>query len=456
MTRATAIPENGQGAKYHEMVDSPLEPLIIRMSIPSIVSLLITSIYNLADTYFVGKLGTSATGAVGIVYPLMTLILAFGLMFGKGTGTLMGRQLGKRDLESARRTAAQGLVYVTFLAGVLMAVGLIFIDPLVELLGATESMRAYTVIYARFILLTMPFKAAGTALSCILRFQGFSKRSMYGLGSGAVLNIFLDPVLMFGLGMGFAGAGAATLAGEMVSCFVLLWQCNRKDCIPVSLRSFSLYWPGLREILGGGFSSLLKNGLSSLASVLLNRAARPYGDAAIAAFIVVNRLVHMCQQIYFGIGEGYQTVCSYNYGAGRYRRVKAGFWFCIKLGGALLLVILVAFLFPEQIISLFREDDPAVIEYGSWILRAQMATLSLLPVCSTGFVMLQGIGRNRDAAIVGSGRQGLFLVPLILILPRFWGLAGLIAVQPCSDVLSTILGILILRPNLKKLETDKI
>ena len=455
MSKGTALPERGQEAKYREMVESPLEPLIIRMSIPSIVSLLITSIYNLADTYFVGKLGTSATGAVGIVYPLMTLILALGLMFGKGTGTLMGRQLGRKDTESARRTAAQGVVYVSALASVLMIVGLIFVHPLVDLLGATESMRAYAVVYARFILLTMPFKAAGTALSCILRFQGFSKRSMYGLGSGAVLNIFLDPLLMFGLEMGFAGAGAATLAGEMTSCLVLLWQCDRKDCIPVRPRFFSLYWPGLKAILSGGFSSLLKNGLSSLASVLLNRAARPYGDAVIAAFIVVNRLVHMCQQIYFGIGEGYQTVCSYNYGAGRYSRVKEGFWFCIKLGGALLLVILVAFLFPEQIIALFREDDAMVIRYGSLILRAQMATLSLLPVCSTGFVMLQGIGKNRDAAIVGSGRQGLFLVPLILVLPKFWGLGGLIAVQPCSDVLSTILGILILRSDLRTLEMEE-
>ena len=198
--------------------------------------------------------------------------------------------------------------------------------------------------------------------------------------------------------------------------------------------------------------SLLKNGLSSVASVLLNRAARPYGDEVIAAFIIVNRLVHMCQQIYFGLGEGYQTVCSYNYGAKQYHRVRQGFWYCIKVGAALLVMIAVAFLFPEELIGLFRKDDPEVIYYGSRILRASMATLSLLPVCATGFVMLQGIGRNRDAAIVGSGRQGLFLLPLILILPRLFGVNGLIAVQPCSDVLSTLLGVWILRPNLRRLK----
>lgn len=444
-------PSAERDPKYKEMVESPLEPLILRMALPSIVSLLITAAYNLADTYFVGRLGTSATGAVGIVYPLMTLIQALGLMFGKGTGTLMGRQLGRRERERARRTAVQGLVYVSVLVGVLAVPGLLFTRPLVELLGATESMRAYTVVYARYILAAMPFKAAATALSCILRFQGYAKRSMYGLGSGAVLNILLDPLLMFGAGMGFAGAGAATMIGETVSCFVLLRQCGREGCIPIRLRDFAFSWTGLREIFAGGFSSLLKNGLSSLASVLLNRAARPYGDAAIAAFIVVNRLVHMCQQVYFGLGEGFQTVCSYNYGARQYARVRAGFWYCIKLGAALLVVIAAAFLFPEQIMALFRRDDPEVIRCGSWILRAHMATLSLLPVCSAGFVMLQGIGRNVDAAIVGSGRQGLFLVPLILILPRFFGLPGLIAAQPCSDILSTLLGIVILWPNLKRL-----
>ena len=442
-----------QAEKYREMVESPLEPLIIRMSIPSIISLLITSVYNLADTYFVGRLGTSATGAVGIVYPLMTLIQALGLMFGKGTGTLLGRQLGRRETAQAQQTAIQGLVYVTALVSLLMVLGLTFIQPLTALLGATESMARYTVVYARFILISMPFKAAATALSCILRFQGYSKRSMYGLGSGAVLNIVLDPLLMFGAGMGFAGAGMATMAGEIVSFFVLLWQCSREGCIPIRLRNFTLSWTGIRAIFGGGFSSFLKNGLSSLASVLLNRAARPYGDAAIAAFIVVNRLVHICQQIYFGIGEGYQTVCSYNYGAKCYRRVKDGFWFCIRLGGALLAAVLLSLFFAEPIIAIFR-NDPVVIRYGALILRVQMVTLSLLPVCSTGFVMLQGIGRNLDAAIVGSGRQGLFLVPLILVLPHFFGLNGLIAVQPFSDVLSTLLGVAILRPNMRRLSGE--
>lgn len=447
---------NSHTEKYREMIESPLESLILRMSIPSVISLLITSVYNLADTYFVGRLGTSATGAVGIVYPLMTLNLALGLMFGKGTGTLMGRQLGRKQISEAKQTAIQGLVYVLILVGVLAVLGLIWIQPLVELLGATESMHDYTVVYARYILISMPFKAAANCLSCILRFQGFSRQSMYGLGSGAVLNIILDPLLMFGLGMGFAGAGIATMIGEIVSFCVLLWLCRTGDGVQISLRDFSFSLDGLRDIVGGGFSSLLKNGLSSIASVLLNRAARPYGDAVIAAFIIVNRLVHVCQQIYFGIGEGFQTVCSYNYGAKQYQRVRKGFWYCLKLGAALLLVIAVAFLIPEKIVGLFRKGDAEVIRYGAWILRAHMATLSLLPVCATGFVMLQGIGKNKDATIIGSGRQGLFLVPLILILPYFWGLPGLIAVQPCSDILSALLGIWILRRNLRELAQQEL
>jgi putative MATE family efflux protein len=440
-----------QSKKYQEMVGAPLNGLILRMAIPSVISLMITAVYNLADTYFVGQIGTSATGAVGIVYPLMVLIQAIGLMFGKGTGTLMGRQLGERQTEKAERTAIQGLVYMTGLVLVLMALGLTFIQPLATLLGTTESMRAYTVVYARYILLSIPFKAASNALSCILRFQGYARRSMYGLGSGALLNIILDPVLIFGAGMGFAGAGAATLIGEITGALVLFLQSRSRDCIQIRLRNFRHSRQDLLNIFRGGVSSLLKNGLSSVASVLLNTAARPYGDAAIAAFIIVSRLVHMCQLIYFGIGEGFQTVCSYNYGAERYERVRRAFWFCIKLGLALLPVIALALLFPGQIIAVFRRDDPQVIRYGVAILRAQMATLALLPICATGFVMLQGIGKNFEAAVVGSGRQGLFLIPLILALPRLFGLPGLIAVQPCSDVLSSVLGVFMLRPTMRDL-----
>lgn len=436
--------------KYREMTETPVERLIIRLAIPSTISLLVTSVYNLADTYFVGQLGNSATGAVGLVYPLMTIINAIGLMFGKGTGTLMGRQLGGRDNGEAGRTVAQGFIYSVLLGSLLMIGGLLFINPLATLLGTTESMRPYTIVYARYILLAMPFKAAATCLSFALRFQGYSSRATWGLAYGAILNIVLDPLLISVAGLGLAGAAIATMTGEIVSCLTLLWMATRKGCVPLRLRNMIPDIASLVSICKNGFSSLIKHSLSSVATIMLNTAAAAFGDAAVAAFTVVSRLVHIGQMIYFGVSDGYQPVCSYNYGAGFYERIRRGYWFCIRIGGLLVILVALTCAFPQPIIAAFR-DDAEVIALGSRILRAQMLTLTLLPVSSAGFVMLQGIGRNGPAAILGSGRQGLFLVPLLLILPRLWGLNGLIAVQPCSDILATLLSAVILRPNLRRL-----
>ncbi|MBQ2896102.1 MAG: MATE family efflux transporter [Oscillospiraceae bacterium] len=436
--------------KYREMTETPVERLIIRLAIPSTISLLVTSIYNLADTYFVGQLGNSATGAVGIVYPLMTLIQAIGLMFGKGTGTLLGRQLGGKHNEEAEHTVAQGFIFSVLLGSALMIFGLLFINPLATLLGTTESMRPYTIVYARYILLAMPFKAAATCLSFSLRFQGYSSRATWGLACGAILNIILDPLLITGAGLGLAGAAIATMTGEMTSCLLLLWMCTRKGCVALRPRNMLPSLRSLVSICKNGFSSLIKNSLSSIATILLNTAAAPFGDAVVAAFTIVSRLVHIAQMIYFGISDGYQPVCSYNYGARCYERIRRGYWFCLKIGTLLIILVVLSFAFSRPIIAAFR-DDAQVIAVGTRILRVQMLTLTLLPISSAGFVMLQGIGRNGPAAVLGSGRQGLFLVPLLLILPRIWGLNGLIAVQPSSDILAALLSALILRPNLRQL-----
>ena len=436
--------------KYREMTETPVERLIIRLAIPSTISLLVTSVYNLADTFFVGQLGNSATGAVGLVYPLMTIINAIGLMFGKGTGTLLGRQLGGKSGREAEHTMAQGFIFSLLLGSLFMIGGLLFINPLATLLGTTESMRPYTVTYARYILLALPFKAAATCLSFSLRFQGYSFQATWGLACGAILNIVLDPLLISVAGLGLAGAAIATTTGEIVSCLTLMWMATRPGCVPLRLRNMLPDFRSFADICKNGFSSLIKHCLSSVATIMLNTAAGLFGDGVVAAFTIVSRLVHIGQMIYFGVSDGYQPVCSYNYGAGFYERIRRGYWFCIKLGAMLVILVAVTCAFAEPIIAAFR-DDAAVIAVGSQILRVQMLTLTLLPVSSAGFVMLQGIGCNGPAAILGSGRQGLFLLPLLLILPRIWGLPGLIAVQPCSDILATLLSAIILRPHLRRL-----
>ena len=438
--------------KRREMLETPIGRLILRMALPSIVSMLIASIYNLTDTYFVSQLGTSATGAVGIVYPLMIFVQASGLLFGKGSGTLVGRLLGKGRLREAEQVAVHGLLLAVVSLGLLAAAGLIFVRRIVPLLGATEDIVLPAVIYARYIMAGMPFKAGATVLNSILRFQGRTGSAMIGLGCGAVLNIVLDPLLIFGLGFGFAGAGMATLTGELVSFFVLLLLCRRQDSVRIVLHGTKPSAKTLGSILGGGISSFVKNSLAGLAAVLLNNAAFVYGSAAIAAFSIVSRLMNIVQEIYFGLGEGFQAVCSYNYGAEEYRRVLRAFWICIRWGLLLLGSAAAAILFAGKLISVFTED-PQVLFYGKTILRAHMSTLPLLPVCSTGFVMLQGIGQNRRALIVGSGRQGLFLIPLLLLMPRWFGFFGLAMVQPCSDLIAAVLGGIVLFPVLREIRS---
>jgi putative efflux protein, MATE family len=442
---------------YERMVNSPLRQLIIILAVPSIISILVTNVYNMADTYFVGQLGTSATAGVGIVYPLMTLIYAIGLTFGKGTGTWIARLLGNRDICKAEEVAVLGLYTVFGVGTVLTVLGLIFLKPLTFLLGSTESMAPYAMEYIRYILIAMPFAAAQVTLSSMLRFQGFFYSSMVGLGCGALLNVGLDPIFIFVLGWGVKGAGIATMLSQIFSFYVLLAQFRRKGSIRINRKNFHLSYMNLSVILRGGFPSFVKNGLSSFANVLLNMAAGVYGDAAVAAISIVARFIYMCQQIFFGVGESCQSVSSFNYGAKRNDRVLKSFWFCIRLGLCMMLALsVVSWLGAADIIAVFRRDDAEVICIGTTALRLQLLMLPLIPVSSTAFVMLQGIGKNTKAMLVGVGRQGLFLVPILLVLQHYFGITGLLAAQPCSDLLAFLLAIILVKPVLKELKKEHV
>lgn len=440
---------------YDYMVCSSVSRLIITLAVPSVLSLMISSFYNLADTYFVGQIGTSATAAVGVAYPLMTLIQAIGLMFGKGCGTSVARLLGKQDTEQAEEMAIWGVSAVFAFTSVLMLAGLLLTDPLTIILGSTPTIAPFAKAYMVYVLIAMPFHASSVTLSSLLRFQGMFTRSMVGLSSGAILNVVLDPIFIFGLGMGIKGAAMATMLSEMVSFFILLLQFRNKASIHLSFYRLRFSWKALIELLSGGLPSFMKNGLSSIAAVLLNTAAGVYGDAAVAAFSIVSRYVHMCQTIYFGVGESYQSLCSFNYGAKKFERIISGFWFCIKLGIIYVLAVSsLSYLFARPIVALFRRDDLQVIQIGVLAMRAQMATLFLLPLCSTAFVMLQGIGKNGRAMLSGTARQGLFLVPILLVLPKTFGLWGIILAQPCSDILAFLISVYLVRPVLKELLLD--
>lgn len=449
--------ESAQAQKFREMTEAPLEPLICRMAVPTIISMLITSFYNMADTFFVGRIGTSATGAVGVVFPLMAIIQAVGFFFGQGSGNYISRQLGAQHEEEAERMASTGF-FSSLAAGLLILVlGLLFQNPLCHLLGATDTIFPFARSYMRYILIGAPYMTAALVLNNQLRLQGNATHAMVGLVAGGVLNIALDPLFIFVFGLGIAGAAIATILSQLVSFVLLLWGVRRSGGIPIRLRLFSPSRARFLAIVGGGVPSLCRQGLASIAITCLNTAARPFGDAAIAAMSVVTRVSQFASSALIGFGQGYQPVCGFNYGARRYDRVTRGFWFCIKVSSGLLVALAVlGAVFAPQLVALFRADDPEVIRIGARTLRLQCLSFPLLGWVILCNMLLQNIAMTVRASIVAAARQGLFFIPLALILPYFAGLTGVQLCQPLSDLCSFALSAALTIPVLRALSRQNI
>ena len=323
--------DQNQADKFARMTQTPIPRLITTLAVPTIISMMITSVYNMADTFFVGRIGTSATGAVGVVFSLMAVIQAIGFMFGQGSGNYIARSLGGQDFRDASRMSATGFFSALIVGGLITLFGLLFLDPLVRLLGATETILPYARDYARYILLGASYMTASLVLNNQLRFQGSASYAMVGIAAGGILNIALDPLFIFVFGMGIAGAAIATVISQFVSFCILLAGCTRGGNIRIHFRDFTPRWELYREILRGGLPSLWRQGLASVATICLNLAAGPYGDAAIAAMSIVSRVNMFASSALIGFGQGFQPVCGFNYGARLYRRVREGFWFCVRV-----------------------------------------------------------------------------------------------------------------------------
>lgn len=307
-----------QQEKLTRMTTAPVRKLVCQMAVPTIISMLITNFYNMADTFFVGKLGTSATGAVGVVFSLMAVIQTFGFFFGHGSGNYISRAMGSQEMDDAERMAATGFGSSFFIGCVLALMGLVFQKPLARLLGSTETILPYAQDYMSIILLGAPFMASSLTLNNQLRFQGSAMFAMVGITAGGILNIILDPILIFGFDMGIRGAALATLISQLVSFVILFAMTRRPGNIRIRLRLYSFRLSFWKEILRGGTPSLCRQGLASVATICLNLAAGPYGDAAIAAMSIVSRIMNFAGSALIGFGQGFQPVCGFNYGAGRY------------------------------------------------------------------------------------------------------------------------------------------
>lgn len=431
--------EKKEISQYERMTQTPIAALIIRLSIPTMVSMFITNVYNLADTAFVGQLGNSASGAVGVVFGFMAIIQAVGFMFGQGSGSIISRALGSRDVEFAGDTASTGF-FVAFILGILITIsGLICLDPLVMALGSTETIAPYAKTYITYILLAAPFMVTSFVLNNILRFEGKAVLGMIGLMIGAVLNICADPVLMFGCRMGIAGAGLSTAFSQTISFFILLSMFLRgKTQSRLSIHRVALNRGRLWNIMGTGFPSLLRQGLNSIATVILNNSSAAYGDEAVAAMSIVSRIVFFVFSIALGIGQGFQPVSGFNYGAGKYQRVRKGYQITIILAEASMVVAdAIVLLWSKDLIAVFR-NDPAVIGIGTRALQLQCIAMLFLPFCMVTEMLLQSTGKKLAASVLSALRGGLFFIPVLLMMERLRGLKGIEEAQPLAYVLGVI------------------
>jgi len=429
--------DNKQEQKFHTMTEAPVGPLICKLAVPCIISMLVTAFYNMADTFFVGLLkSNAATGAVGVVFSMMAIIQAIGFFFGHGSGNYISRELGRQNFENAANMAATGFFSALAAGFVLCILGQIFLEPLAYLLGSTDTILPYAKAYLRFILLGAPWMMASLVLNNQLRFQGSAAYGMVGIASGAVLNIGLDPLLIFHFNMGVAGAALATIISQFVSFCVLLVGCSKGGNLRIQPSRIQLKWSYYKMIIKGGLPSLARQGLASVSTICLNQAAGPYGDAAIAAMGVVQRLAMFGSSAMIGFGQGFQPVCGFNYGARLYHRVRQGFWFCFKSAtGFLFLLSVLGFLFAPQLIALFR-DDPNVIAIGATALRFQCVTFFFQGWVISSNMMLQTIGRTVPATFLAMARQGIFFIPLVWILSSTLGILGIQMTQMCSDILT--------------------
>ncbi len=429
--------ENSREKQYRLMTETPIPKLILKLGIPTTVSMLVTNIYNMADTYFVGTLGTSASGAVGVVFGLMAVIQAIGFMLGHGAGSIVSRSLGAKDKAMADVVSSASF-FTSLIAGVLFCItGMVFMNPFLRLMGSTDTILPFAKDYVFWILLAAPVTMASFVLNNILRYEGKASLAMIGLTTGGILNIFGDYLLIKVFNMGISGAGISTAVSQYISFFILLSMfLRRKTQSTISLKNFVKGIPQLKNIASTGFPSLMRQGLSSVSTMLLNNIAGVYGDAAVAGMTIVGRISFFVFAVALGIGQGFQPVSAFNYGAGKYRRVKQGFFFTLGVGEVFLSVLsVIGLFFTDALVGFFR-DDPLVVQVGSFALKAQFIALFFHPLCVCANMMFQSIGKNKIATFLSALRSGVAFIPVLLILSGLLGLRGVQISQTVADVIS--------------------
>ena len=423
--------------KYIKMTETPIPRLVITLGIPTTISMLITNIYNMADSFFVSQISQSAGGATSVVFGIMTILQAFGFMFGHGAGSQISRFLGKQDSQNASKYASTSFFY-SLLCGIIILVGgLIFLEPLMMLLGSTETILPYAKDYGMWILIAAPAMTASCVLNNILRYEGMATLAMIGLTTGGVLNIILDPVFIFALDMGISGAGLATAISQYISFGILLYMfLSKRTQSKLSIKHIDKNFKTIGSIIKEGLPSFARQGLNSVSTVVLNAQAKPFGDLAIAAMGYVSKTAGLIFSVGLGIGQGFQPVVGFNYGAKKYERVRKASVFTFLFSTAFLGVIsLVCYIFANDIMYLFGSNSE-VARIGGVALKMFCISMLFFPVSVVATMLFQSIGKSVSALILSCLQNGLLLIPMYYILPIFMDITGIQVARPLAYILS--------------------
>ena len=439
--------------QYNKMVNTPVSRLIISLAVPTVISMLVTAIYNMADTFFVSHINTQASAAVGIVFPIMSIIQACGFTLGMGSGSLVSIRLGQKRNEEANTIASTAFFTALGVGALILIFGNLFASQFLSLVGASEAVLPYAKDYAMFIFWGAPVMCASFVLNNVLRSEGKAFFSMIALTSGGLINIVLDPLFIYGLRMGIRGAAVATIVSQTIAFVILLsWFLRGKAVCRMSIKFFRFTLDVLGKIVTTGLPSLARQGLASIATILLNTTAGAYGDSAVAAMSITTKIVMFVASIMIGIGQGFSPVSGYNYGAKRYDRVKKAYRFLVGSGMAIMSCFaIVIFIFAPQVMQGFIKDEAAVA-VGVVALRWQIAFIPFHPLIVGTNMLMQSTRHIKAATFLSMNRQGVYFIPAILILPRLFGLRGVETSQAAADILSAITAIPYLIHMFRKLD----
>ena len=444
--------------KFEMLTKGNIKTTISRLAIPTILSMLITSLYNMADSFFVSSLGSGAIGAVGVIFSYMAIVQACGFFFGHGSGNYISRKLGNKEIDDAKYMAATGYILSISFGILLGALGLIFITPLARFLGSDDNILPFAKIYLIYILIGTPFMCSSLTLNNQLRFQGNALYAMIGMCSGAILNIIGDAILVPKIGM--HGAGVSTLVSQIIGFILLRIGIIKSSNVKISILNFRFDKRLFKEIINGGSPSLLRQSIGSVSTIILNHICGTFGTDAIAAMSVVTRITSLPFSIIMGFGQGFQPVCGYNYGAKQYKRVKEGFYFTsIVTFITMLILATLCFIFAKELIELFCKKSDKIndielfTDMGISTLRIHCLSLPIITFFSNSSMMLQTMGKSIRASLLAISRQGIFFIPLLFILSSSY--TSIRLAQPISDILSFLLSIIFIIMIFKELKEPK-